>query len=98
MISLAFIGVGLGAGLALIGAGIGIGLIGMSAVSGISRQPEASGNILVNMVIPAAMIEGAALFALVIFFLMSGNIDKDVLTKYAQGSAQAAPAVEHAGK
>lgn len=93
MISLAFIGVGLGAGLVLVGAGIGIGWIGMAAVSGISRQPEAAGNILVNMVIPAAMIEGAALFALVIFFLMSGNVDKEVLNNFA--SAQQAPAVEH---
>jgi F-type H+-transporting ATPase subunit c len=89
MISLAFIGVGLGAGLVLVGAGVGIGLIGSSAVSGISRQPEAAGNILVNMVIPAAMIEGAALFALVIFFLMSGNVDKEVLTKGAGASAGA---------
>ncbi len=90
MISLAFIGVGLGAGLALVGAGVGIGLIGMAAVAGISRQPEAAGNILVNMVIPAAMIEGAALFALVIFFLMSGNIDKEVLNNFAAGGASGA--------
>lgn len=87
MISLAFVGIGLGAGLVLVGAGIGIGLVGKSAVEGISRQPEAAGNILVNMVIPAAMIEGAALFALVIVFLMGGNIDKDVIGKFAASSS-----------
>lgn len=96
MISLAFIGVGIGAGLVLVGAGVGIGLVGMSAVSGISRQPEASGSILVNMVIPAAMIEGAALFALVIFFLMSGNVDKETITKFAVSTPAAH--VEHVGE
>lgn len=87
MIGLAFIGVGLGAGLAIIGAGIGIGRIGGSAVEGISRQPEAGGSILVNMIISAALIEGAALFALVILFLMGGTINKEMLESFAKGSA-----------
>lgn len=79
MISLAFIGIGLGAGLAIIGAAIGIGRIGGSAVEGISRQPEAAGSIMVNMIISAALIEGATLFALVIVFLLGGTIDKDLM-------------------
>ena len=79
MISLAFIGIGLGAGLAIIGAAIGIGRIGGSAVEGISRQPEAGGSIMVNMIISAALIEGATLFALVIVFLLGGTIDKDLM-------------------
>lgn len=85
---LAFIGVGLGAGLAIIGAGLGIGRIGGQAVEGISRQPEAGGSILVNMIISAALIEGAALFALVIVFLMGGNINKETIETFAKGGAK----------
>ena len=84
MIGLAFIGVGLGAGLAIIGAAMGIGRIGGSAVEGISRQPEAAGSILVNMIISAALIEGAALFALVICFLMGGQINQNMLSEFAR--------------
>ncbi len=53
----------LGAGLVAIGAGIGIGLIGLGAMQGIARQPEASGKIQVNMIIAAALVEGVAFFA-----------------------------------
>ena len=60
------IGTGLGVGLTIIGAGIGIGKIGGSALEGIARQPEASGTIGTNMIIAAALVEGAALFGLVI--------------------------------
>ncbi len=56
----------LGAGLAVIGAGLGIGLIGKGAMEGISRQPEASGKIQTAMIIAAALIEGAALFGVVV--------------------------------
>ncbi len=59
----------IGAGLAAIGAGIGIGKIGASAVEGIARQPEASGDIRMSMIIAAALVEGAALFAIVVCFL-----------------------------
>jgi len=55
-----------GAGLAAIGAGIGIGQIGGKAMEGIARQPEASGDIRTNMLIAAALVEGAALFAIVV--------------------------------
>jgi F-type H+-transporting ATPase subunit c len=63
------IGAGLAAGLAVIGAGIGIGKIGGSAVEAIARQPEAAGTISTNMLIGAALVEGAALFAVVAGFL-----------------------------
>jgi F-type H+-transporting ATPase subunit c len=66
---LSLLGAGLGIGLTLIGAGIGIGWIGSSAMSGIARQPEAAGNIQTSAIILAALIEGAALFALVITLL-----------------------------
>jgi F-type H+-transporting ATPase subunit c len=55
-----------GAGLAVIGAGIGIGRIGGSAMDAIARQPEAYSKIQLAMIISAALIEGAALFAIVV--------------------------------
>jgi F-type H+-transporting ATPase subunit c len=56
----------IGAGLAVIGAGIGIGRIGGSAMDAIARQPEAGGKIQTAMIISAALIEGVALFAVVV--------------------------------
>ena len=56
----------IGAGLAVIGAGIGIGLVGGRAMEAIARQPEATGKIQTAMIIAAALIEGAALFAIVV--------------------------------
>lgn len=58
-----------GAGLATIGAGLGIGLLAAAALEGIARQPEATNKIQVNMLIAAGMIEGVALFAVVICFM-----------------------------
>ncbi|MEE4116746.1 MAG: ATP synthase F0 subunit C [Marinilabiliaceae bacterium] len=55
-----------GAGLAVIGAGLGIGRIGGQAMEAIARQPEAGGKIQTAMIISAALIEGAALFAIVV--------------------------------
>ena len=63
---LAILGGCVGAGLAIIGAGRGIGQIGGSAVEAIARQPEAGPRIFTTMIISAALIEGATLFALVI--------------------------------
>ncbi|HEX2187639.1 MAG TPA: ATP synthase F0 subunit C [Longimicrobiaceae bacterium] len=68
------LGAGLGAGLIMIGAGLGIGLIGFKAMEGMSRQPEVAGNIQTAAIILAALIEGATFFALVIMFLMQGDI------------------------
>lgn len=56
----------IGAGLAVIGAGLGIGLIGGKATESIARQPEAFSMIQTVMIITAAMIEGVALFAVVV--------------------------------
>ena len=60
------LGAALGAGLAVIGAGVGIG----SAMEAIARQPEASGDIRMNMIIAAALIEGVALLAVVVCLLV----------------------------
>jgi F-type H+-transporting ATPase subunit c len=56
----------IGAGLAVIGAGLGIGRIGSSAMEAIARQPEATSKIQLAMIIAAALIEGATLFAIVV--------------------------------
>ncbi len=56
----------IGAGLAVIGAGIGIGLIGSKAMEAIARQPEVTNDIRTNMIIMAALVEGVALFAVVV--------------------------------
>ena len=63
---LASLGAGLGASIAVIGAALGIGKIGSAAMEGIARQPEAAGDIRMNMIIAAALIEGVALFAVVV--------------------------------
>lgn len=72
---LAMIGAGIAAGGAVIGAGIGIGQIGGSAVEGMARQPEAAGRIQTAALIFAALVEGAALFGVVIGFLIQNKIN-----------------------
>lgn len=66
---IAKLGVGIGAGIAAIGAGLGIGKIGSSAMEAIARQPESTGDIRTNMIIVAALVEGVALFAVVVCLL-----------------------------
>lgn len=70
VMDIAKMGAGIGAGLCAIGAGMGIGRIGAAANEGIARQPEASGEIKGSSIIMAALIEGVALFALVITLLI----------------------------
>jgi len=60
------LGAAIGAGVVILGAGLGIGRIGGQAVEGMSRQPEAAGNIQTAMIISAALIEGATFFALIV--------------------------------
>jgi F-type H+-transporting ATPase subunit c len=59
----------IGAGLAVIGCGLGIGRVGGSATEAMARQPEAAGQINTAMIVTAAMIEGATLFAVVVGLL-----------------------------
>jgi F-type H+-transporting ATPase subunit c len=63
------LGAGLAAGLAVIGGAPGIGRIGAAAVESIARQPEAAGTIGTNMILTAALVEGATLFAVVVGLL-----------------------------
>jgi F-type H+-transporting ATPase subunit c len=73
MEGLGLLGAGIGAGIAVIGAGMGIGRIAASAVESIARQPEASNDIRGNMILTAALIEGVALFACAICFMIQNK-------------------------
>jgi F-type H+-transporting ATPase subunit c len=55
-------------GLGAIGPAIGIGMIGAKAMEAIGRNPEASGKVLVPMLIASAFAEAIAIYALVIAF------------------------------
>ena len=66
----AMLGAGIGAGLSAIGAGIGIGQIGGRAAEAQARQPEIAGTISTNALILAALIEGVALFGVVVCLLI----------------------------
>ena len=68
-INLSGIGASIGAAIAAIVAGIGIGKIGGAAMEAIARQPEAAGDIRSNMIVIAALIEGVALFAVIVCIL-----------------------------
>jgi F-type H+-transporting ATPase subunit c len=68
------VGAGVGAGLAAIGAGMGIGRLAGSACESIARQPEASGDVRGAMLLTAALIEGVALFAVVVCFLIQSGM------------------------
>ena len=63
--------VAIGMGLAAIGAGIGVGTIGGKALEAIAREPEAIGDIRSNMILTAALVEGAALIAILLAYLVA---------------------------
>ena len=69
--SIAIMGAAIGAGLVALGAGFGIGKIGSAAMESIARQPEAGGKIQTAMIIASALIEGVALFGVVVCLLIS---------------------------
>ncbi|MBN4052133.1 ATP synthase F0 subunit C [Sphingobacteriaceae bacterium AH-315-L07] len=60
----------IGAGIAALGAGVGIGRIGGSALEAIARQPEAKADIAGNMILAAALVEGVALGAVALGFIV----------------------------
>ncbi|AKU92923.1 ATP synthase F0 subunit C [Vulgatibacter incomptus] len=70
-IALAFLSAGFGAGLSVIGAALGIGRLAAAAMDGTARQPASAGDIRTSMIIAAALIEGATLFALVVCILLA---------------------------
>ena len=71
---LAGLGAGMAAGLGAVGAGLGIGRIGGSAVEAMARQPEMAGRIFINMILTAALVEGVALFAVIVGVMALGKI------------------------
>lgn len=68
--SIAKVGAALGAAISVIGAALGISRIGSSALESIARQPEAASDIRSSMILSAALIEGVAMFAVVVCFLV----------------------------
>ncbi len=69
-LQLPWVAAAIGAGMAVIGGGYGIGRLAGSAMEGIARQPQAAGPIGTNMIIAAALIEGATLFAEVVCLML----------------------------
>jgi F-type H+-transporting ATPase subunit c len=65
------IAAGLGAGITLIGAGLGFGRIGSAALESMARQPEVAGQVGTNMLIIAALLEGATFFSLIVCIIMA---------------------------
>ena len=63
------IAAGICVGIAACGAGIGMGLTTAKSSEGISRQPEAAGDIRSSMIVIAALVEGVALFAVIVCIL-----------------------------
>ncbi|MDT8322619.1 MAG: ATP synthase F0 subunit C [Bacteroidota bacterium] len=68
---LAWLAAGLGAAIVVVGAGLGIGKLAAAALEAIGRQPEAAGDLRGAMIIMAALIEGIALFAVVVCLLLA---------------------------
>jgi len=94
-IGLGYIGVFIGAGLCLIGGAYGISKLAAAALDGAARQPEAAGSLQTMMIIPAAMIEGLGLLALVSVLLAALALNKGVPVAGASTDAPKAAAAAH---
>ena len=94
-IGLGYIGVFVGAGLCLIGGAYGISKLSAAALEGAARQPEAAGALQTMMIIPAAMIEGLGLLALVAVLLAALALNKGVPVAGASAGAEHAAAATH---
>jgi len=67
------LGVAIALGAAALGSAIGLGVAVASALGGISRQPEASNKIMMNMIIGCAFIEAITIYVLVFAFMYAGK-------------------------
>jgi F-type H+-transporting ATPase subunit c len=94
-IGLGYIGVFIGAGLCLIGGAFGISKLSAAALEGAARQPEAAGALQTMMIIPAAMIEGLGLLALVAVLLAALALNKGVPVAGGSAAAEHAAAATH---
>jgi len=70
----AAIGAGIAIALAAFGGAIGQGRSVAAALEGIARNPEASGKVLVPMILGLALIESLVIYALIIAFQLSGKL------------------------
>ena len=70
--------IALGAGLAIsigtLGPGLGLGSGVGKAMEAIGRNPEAEPKVKNNMIVGLAFIEALSIYALVIAFILSGNV------------------------
>jgi len=89
-LGLGYLAVGFGAGMILLGAAAGIARLSYAALEGTARQPEAAGNLRTSMLIPAALIEGLAFFALVICLLVALTLNGAVSNAGHAGAGNAA--------
>lgn len=89
---ISYLGVFIGVGLILIGGAYGIARLASSALEGAARQPEVLGKLQIMMIIPAAMIEGLGLLALIIALLAALAINKGVPVAGGEPAAAAASA------
>ncbi len=64
------IAMAIAAGVGVLGPGIGIGLIGGRAMEAIGRNPEASGQIVSNMILAIVFTEALGILALVVSFII----------------------------
>ena len=62
-------GAAIAAAITALAGAYGIAKIGKSTMESIARQPESAGNLRTAMIIAAGMIEGAALFAIIVCLL-----------------------------
>ena len=93
-VGLSYIGVFVGAGLCLIGGAYGISKLASAALEGAARQPESAGALQTMMIIPAAMIEGLGLLALVSVLLAALALNAGIPVA-ATGAAAAPAAATH---
>jgi F-type H+-transporting ATPase subunit c len=63
-----------GIGLAAFGSALGLGKGVAAAMDATARQPEASGKIMVNMIIGCAFIEALTIYALIIALNLAGKL------------------------
>ncbi len=94
-LGISYIGVFLGAGLCLIGGAYGISKLASAALDGTARQPEAASSLQTMMIIPAAMIEGLGLLALVSVLLAALALNKGIPVAGGSAAPAAAAAAAH---
>ena len=83
--------VGLGLPIAAFGCGLGQGRAAAAALEGMARQPEAAGRIQTGMILALAFIESLVIYALLMFFLLSGKVPT-LTTQQIDSMIQAQPA------